>query len=212
MHKHSLNARFQRHGARVASTTAALQLDPNDPVLREPTILNIPPVLHNRRPHARVQQLLDHRDRIRVRIQNPRVQRTRVRLVLLRAEQRLAAATGGGGSGKVLHQDGVHLGLEDRPRVLPVLRHSDKVGPVEDGLDALDAKEAQREGRRERRARVEELGRARLHHGHAGDELERILVRRCLCLYEHGPALGPPRLESCQPASREGEGTNEKNK
>ena len=196
MHQHPLNARFQRHGARVASTTASLQLDLHDPVLSKPPILNIPAILHDRRPHARVQQLLDHRDRIRVRVQNPRVLRARVRPVLLGAEQRLdaTAITTRRRRGKVLHQDGVHLGLDDRPRVLPVLRHGDKVRPVKDGLDALDAEQAQREGGRERRARVEELGRARLHHGHAGDELERVPVRRRLRLYEHGPAFSaPPR-------------------
>jgi hypothetical protein len=87
----------------------------------------------------------------------------------------------------VLHQDRVHLRLEDRPRVLRVLRHGDKVRPVKDGLDALDAEEAQRERRDERAARVEEFGRARLHHGRAWDELERVCVRRRLGLYEHGP-------------------------
>ena len=196
MHQHALDARFQRYCARVAPATAALQLDLHDPVVRETTILNVPAVLHDRGPDARIQQLLDHRNRIRVRLQNARVlpRAARARPVLFRAEQRQGlpgtGRRGGGSGGEVLHQDRVHLRFDHRPRVAlpPLLRHGDKVGPVKDALDALDAEEPQGEGRHQRRARVEEFGRARLHHGRAGDELERVLVRRRLCLYEHGPA------------------------
>ncbi len=98
----------------------------------------------------------------------------------------------------MLHQDRVHLRLDHRPRVAlpPLLRYGDKVGPVKDRLDAIDAEEPQGEGRHQRRARVEEFGRARLHHGRAGDELERVLVRRRLCLYEHGPACTHARTHA----------------
>jgi hypothetical protein len=188
MHEHALNASFQRHRTRVAPTTAPLQLDPDNPIVGKPTILNIPTVLHDRRAHARVQKLLNHRDRLRIRLQNPRVLGARPRGVLLcRAEQRpppflLLAPR------KVLHQHRVHLRLDDRPRVLPVLRDGDKVRTVKDGFDALDAEETQGERGHERGARVEEFGGASgLHHGHAGDELERVCVWRRLCLYEHGP-------------------------
>ena len=209
MHEHALDARFQRHCARVAPATAALQLDLYDPVVRETTILDVPAVLHDRGPDARVQQLLDHRDRIRVRLQNARVlpRAARARSVLLGAEQRQRRLGrppgGGGGGGEVLHQDRVHLRFDHRPReALPVLRHGDKVGPVKDALDPLDAEEPQREGRRQRRARVEEFGGARLHHGRAGDELERVLVRRNLRLYEHGPACTRRRRASGQSGQR----------
>ena len=197
MHKHALDARLQRHSARVAPATAALQLDPHDPIVREPAKLDVPAVLHDRGSDARVQQLLDHRDRVRVRLQNPRVlpRAARIRPVFLGAEQRQGLrrlpprTRSRRGGRKVLHQYRVHLRFDHRPRLtLPILRHGDKVGPVEDSLDALDAKEPQREGRRQRGARVEEFGGARPHHGRAGDELERVRVRRRLCLYEHGPA------------------------
>ena len=204
MHQHALDARFQRHSARVAPATAALQLDLHDSIVRETAILNVPAILHDRGPDARIQQLLDHRDRIRVRLQNPRVlpRAARLRPVLFRTEERQGLhgtgrrRRGRGRGGEVFHQDRVHLRFDHRPRVAlpPLLRHGDKVGPVEDTFDALDAEEPQGEGRRQRRARVEEFGRARLHHGRAGDELERVLVRRRLCLYEHGPACTHTRV------------------
>jgi hypothetical protein len=127
MHEHALNAGLQCNGARITSATAALQLDLHDPVVREPAVLDIATVLHDRWPHARVQQFLDHRDSIRVSIQNARVLRACILPVLFGAEQWLSRR-------EKLHEDRVYLGLDHRPGVFRVLRHRDKVGPVEHGL------------------------------------------------------------------------------
>lgn len=61
MHQHALNAVLERDCARVARPTRPTQLE-QDLTILEAAELDVAAVLLDGRPHARVEQLLDHAD------------------------------------------------------------------------------------------------------------------------------------------------------